>query len=189
MPATEIYAKQRQRTDTAANWATNNPVLLLGEIGIESDTRKFKFGNGTSLWNALQYAGGSTSGGSLAVDTLTFVTGSLASGTSQNFVINGGDTFQLLSFTASNKAWIRLYGTSAARSADTRTSPGGTVPLSGAEFYAELVTTVAAQTIRLSPVPTVQATAGDVFVRVQNMSSTTETLTLTFLVLVLVASA
>lgn len=38
------------RRDTAANWATVNPVLLAGEIGIETDTYKFKIGNG-SRWN------------------------------------------------------------------------------------------------------------------------------------------
>lgn len=38
------------RRDTAANWASVNPVLLPGEIGIETDTYKFKIGNG-SRWN------------------------------------------------------------------------------------------------------------------------------------------
>ncbi len=39
------------RRDTAANWVTNNPILLPGEIGIETDTLKFKIGNG-SRWNS-----------------------------------------------------------------------------------------------------------------------------------------
>ena len=43
------------RRDTAANWTTNNPVLALGETGIETDTRKFKFGDGTSTWTQLEY--------------------------------------------------------------------------------------------------------------------------------------
>jgi hypothetical protein len=38
------------RRDTAANWISVNPVLLAGEIGIETDTYKFKIGNG-SRWN------------------------------------------------------------------------------------------------------------------------------------------
>ena len=45
------------RRDTANNWKGVNPVLAAGEIGIESDTNKFKFGNGTSAWNELGYAG------------------------------------------------------------------------------------------------------------------------------------
>jgi hypothetical protein len=38
------------RRDTAANWVAVNPILLAGEIGIETDTYKFKIGNG-SRWN------------------------------------------------------------------------------------------------------------------------------------------
>jgi len=45
-----------QRRDTAANWATANPVLQLGEVGWETDTRKAKLGNGSTAWNALPYA-------------------------------------------------------------------------------------------------------------------------------------
>lgn len=43
------------RRDTAANWVTANPVLADGEIGIETDTRKRKCGNGTTAWNSLSY--------------------------------------------------------------------------------------------------------------------------------------
>jgi len=39
------------RRDTAANWVSNNPILLSGELGIETDSLKFKIGNG-SRWNS-----------------------------------------------------------------------------------------------------------------------------------------
>ena len=45
------------RRDTAANWAAANPVLLLGEVGLESDSQQMKVGNGTTAWNALPYGG------------------------------------------------------------------------------------------------------------------------------------
>jgi hypothetical protein len=32
------------RRDTSANWTSNNPVLYPGEIGVETDTKKFKIG-------------------------------------------------------------------------------------------------------------------------------------------------
>lgn len=45
------------RGDTAAAWTAANPVLALHEMGVEEDTRKFKFGDGSTAWNDLSYAG------------------------------------------------------------------------------------------------------------------------------------
>lgn len=50
-----ISVKLRTRYDTAANWISNNPVLLSGELGIESDTLKMKVGNGSTSWISLAY--------------------------------------------------------------------------------------------------------------------------------------
>lgn len=44
------------RRDTAANWTAANPVLANGEPGLETDTGKVKYGNGTQNWAALPYA-------------------------------------------------------------------------------------------------------------------------------------
>ncbi len=49
----------RLRGDIAADWAADNPVLLLDEPGIESDTGQLKFGEGVTPWNDLGYTGGS----------------------------------------------------------------------------------------------------------------------------------
>jgi hypothetical protein len=46
--------KIQLRRDIAANWTANNPLLLNGEIGIETDTLKFKIGNGTQRWNSIE---------------------------------------------------------------------------------------------------------------------------------------
>jgi hypothetical protein len=43
------------RHDSAANWASVNPVLLQGEFGLETDTNKGKFGNGVLPYNSLPY--------------------------------------------------------------------------------------------------------------------------------------
>ena len=45
------------RNDTAANWTTQDPVLLKGEMGVEFDTGKIKIGNGTDHWTTLKYSG------------------------------------------------------------------------------------------------------------------------------------
>jgi hypothetical protein len=44
------------RRDTAINWTTTNPVLALGEPGVETDTLKVKVGNGITAWNSLAYS-------------------------------------------------------------------------------------------------------------------------------------
>lgn len=48
----------KNRYDTAANLQTLNPVLLEGQICIESDTNKIKVGDGTTAWNSLAYSTG-----------------------------------------------------------------------------------------------------------------------------------
>ena len=45
------------RRDTAANWTAANPLLLIGEVGLETDTGQMKVGDGTTAWNALPYGG------------------------------------------------------------------------------------------------------------------------------------
>jgi hypothetical protein len=52
-----LNVRFQQRIDESTQWAAVNPVLLAGEIGIESDTKKFKFGDGTTKWSELHYAG------------------------------------------------------------------------------------------------------------------------------------
>ena len=48
--------KIQYRRDTGANWSANNPVLLEGEVGLNTDTKTFKIGDGTSAWNSMDYA-------------------------------------------------------------------------------------------------------------------------------------
>lgn len=56
MANTTLDVKIQIRNDTKNNWTTQNPVLLKGEMGVETDTRKFKFGDGVSDWKTLEYA-------------------------------------------------------------------------------------------------------------------------------------
>jgi Major tropism determinant N-terminal domain len=44
------------RRDTGANWTSANPLLAAGEIGLEIDTNRSKFGDGVARWNELPYA-------------------------------------------------------------------------------------------------------------------------------------
>jgi len=43
------------RPDTVANWTLYDPVLSLGEGGFETDTIKWKIGDGSTVWSGLPY--------------------------------------------------------------------------------------------------------------------------------------
>ena len=58
------------KSDSYAAWKANNPTLLLGEIGMESDTFRQKIGDGSTAWNDLPYTNYTEITG-IAVDTST----------------------------------------------------------------------------------------------------------------------
>lgn len=45
------------RRDTAANWTAINPVLALGEPGLDTTIDLLKYGDGVTAWNDLPYSG------------------------------------------------------------------------------------------------------------------------------------
>ena len=53
-----LVSKIQLRNDLRANWLLNNPVLMQGEVGLETDTRLFKVGDGTKTWSELAYQKG-----------------------------------------------------------------------------------------------------------------------------------
>lgn len=46
------------RRGTASQWTSANTLLAQGELGLETDTNKFKVGDGSTAWNSLAYAVG-----------------------------------------------------------------------------------------------------------------------------------
>jgi len=69
------------RRDTASNWTSENPTLADGEFALESDTTKYKIGDGTTVWTSLAY------GGLGSIDTaLIDAKGDLIGGTADNTV-------------------------------------------------------------------------------------------------------
>ena len=65
-------------SNTSANWTSDNSILREGDIGIESDTGKWKLGNGTTAWTSLGYLNGPPGGGGA---TWGGITGTLSSQT------------------------------------------------------------------------------------------------------------
>lgn len=55
----ELKVRLQHRHNEKEVWTRINPILEPGEIGIESDTGRFKYGDGKHVWRELEYAYGS----------------------------------------------------------------------------------------------------------------------------------
>ena len=77
----------QHRRDTAANWTSNNPIPADGQLCWESDTNKFKFGDGGTVWTSLPYAGGAGGSGANLGYTASTVNGTVTSDTGTDAVI------------------------------------------------------------------------------------------------------
>jgi hypothetical protein len=67
-----VSVKIQLKRATAAAWTAANPTLSSGEIGYETDTAKFKIGNGSTAWISLVYSNANL--GSASLDALSDVT-------------------------------------------------------------------------------------------------------------------
>lgn len=96
MANTTLNVKIQIRNDTKNNWNTQNPVLLKGEMGVETDTRKFKFGDGVSDWKTLEYAS---------------ATGAIIMNKAPTPTDSGYDVGAMWVDTAANKAYLLFNNT------------------------------------------------------------------------------
>lgn len=62
-----LATHMQMRSDTEANWIANDPLLMMGELGLTTDGEnkgRFKIGDGATAWSGLAYYGsGTTPGG------------------------------------------------------------------------------------------------------------------------------
>jgi len=72
------------RRDTASNWTSNNPTLAEGEFAIETDTDKYKIGDGSTAWNSLGYS-------SLPSNVLPLTGGAMTGAITTNSTFDGVD--------------------------------------------------------------------------------------------------
>lgn len=102
---TTVSVRFQWRRDTAANWSAEDPVLLSGEPGLETDTGSFKIGDGTTAWNAMPYFDGTTA------ETVRDIIGAaLVAGTGIGVTINdGADTITVAVDTSTALAWSALH--------------------------------------------------------------------------------
>ena len=55
MANTILKVRNRIATKTTAEWETENPILLKGEMGYDSTSKRYKIGNGVNTWKNLDY--------------------------------------------------------------------------------------------------------------------------------------
>jgi hypothetical protein len=53
-----LATRIQQRRGTAAEWASSNPILALGEIGFDTTNQNIRIGDGSSRWNDLDTISG-----------------------------------------------------------------------------------------------------------------------------------
>jgi hypothetical protein len=58
-----VPVKIQLRRDPSVVWNAANPILFLGEMGVETDTNRVKVGDGVTPWIILPYILGTTPGG------------------------------------------------------------------------------------------------------------------------------
>ena len=85
-----LNTRLRLKYDTAANWATKNPVLLAGEVGIESDTLLGKVGDGKKAWQQLEYL--KAGSGAVRFDIVQSLTNEQKAQARTNIGASGSDT-------------------------------------------------------------------------------------------------
>jgi hypothetical protein len=117
-----MTSRLQNRRDTSANWTSNNPTLAAGEIGYETNTGKFKIGDGTTAWTSLGYTQNGT------ITNVTAGTGLSGGGSSGSVTVSLDTTsaYVIPSQTGNSGKYLTTNGTSASWGAVT-TDPTPTV--------------------------------------------------------------
>lgn len=87
---------------TSAQWSNANPVLMSGEMGVESDTQKYKFGDGVTRWSNLSYASGVPIDTTLSASSTNPVQNKVINKEFESLTLTSG----MLSTPSSNEAYV-----------------------------------------------------------------------------------
>jgi hypothetical protein len=176
---------------TTATWEApatgfSNPMTTLGDIitantggtakrvGVGSEGQILKVVSGEPAWAA-------ESAGSLSSrSTVTHTTASLATDASENFTLTIKKMANILKVTADYPCWVRMYGTSAARTADASRLITAD-PATGIGLYGEWASTSGALSVTCSPIPCFQNSDGTpantAYMTVKNLDSSSRAIT------------
>ncbi len=85
-----MAVKIQSRRGTSVAWTEADPLLLAGEIGVETDTGKFKIGDGETPWTDLSYA---TSAIQTQIDGIQTTLGGVQTELAAKAGLDGGNVF------------------------------------------------------------------------------------------------
>jgi hypothetical protein len=126
------------RRGLASEWTSANPVLAAGEMGVETNTNKFKFGNGTDTWTALSYAAADTAAiGEISQDAIDQAL-SMGAGLTKTYD-DGANTITITVDTdvISTKAFATAEANAAQAAAEATASADATSKANAAQAAAE----------------------------------------------------
>ena len=79
----------RQRRDTAANWASNNPVIPDGQLCFDTTNNTYRIGDGVTAYESLPIQSGTTGNG---IESIVRTSGDGSAGTTDTYTITYTDT-------------------------------------------------------------------------------------------------
>ena len=150
-----VQTQIQTRRGTAASWTSTNPTLAAGEIGFETDTGKFKIGNGSTAWAALAYSAGATA--------VTY----LFNATSGQTTFSGADANGLtLAYTVGAEQ-VYLNGVLQVRGSDYTATNGTSIVLASGALTSDVLNVIAYSAMTITDTYT-QAQADAKFVQQTN---------------------
>jgi len=150
-----VQTQIQTRRGTAASWTSTNPTLAAGEIGFETDTGKFKIGNGSTAWASLAYSAGAT-----AVTYLFNATGGQTT-------FSGADANGLtLAYTVGAEQ-VYLNGVLQVRGSDYTATNGTSIVLASGALVSDVLNVIAYSAMTITDTYT-QAQADAKFVQQTN---------------------
>jgi len=132
------------RNDSAVNWTQYNPVMAIGEVGIDTTNNQFRIGDGTSTWSALTPIG-------------------LVDGDFGDITVSGGGTVFTIDNDAIDAAKIATGAVTGTELEDLNPDPSGSYTAADITVDANGRVTAASNGGVSLPAVTIDADAGSTF--------------------------
>jgi hypothetical protein len=103
------------RRGTAAQWTSTNPTLNAGEWGYETDSGRYKIGDGTTVWNSLRYSSLLPKSSDITGASGINITFSNTSGVPVTIAVTGIQSTQINDFNTAVNALVTAASVSTAQ--------------------------------------------------------------------------